>query len=141
MDCLHAAAKATEAAAPEAAEAAPAAARRIAGTLTHGYGRRARPRWRPSRRVGDGSKRKPRACRGFRYQMRKSSDSLDVPILSTAQIRQGSDRLSAPPGDSRDGSGAGRWGRASAMEPVNNLERRPVLDREDAALLDHDLVR
>jgi hypothetical protein len=40
MDCLHAAAKTTEAAAPEAAEAVPAAARRIAGTLTHGYGRR-----------------------------------------------------------------------------------------------------
>jgi hypothetical protein len=34
MDCLHAAAKAT---APEAAEAAPAASRRIAGTPSHGY--------------------------------------------------------------------------------------------------------
>jgi hypothetical protein len=37
MDCLHAAAKATEAAATEATEAATAAPRRIAGTPTHGY--------------------------------------------------------------------------------------------------------
>jgi hypothetical protein len=33
----HIAAKATEAAAPEATEAATAASRRIAGTPTHGY--------------------------------------------------------------------------------------------------------
>jgi hypothetical protein len=37
MGCPHAAAKATEAAAPEATEAATAAPRRIAGTPTHGY--------------------------------------------------------------------------------------------------------
>jgi hypothetical protein len=37
MGCLHAAAKATEAAAAEAAEAATAAPRRIAGTPTHSY--------------------------------------------------------------------------------------------------------
>jgi hypothetical protein len=35
--CPHAAAKATEAAAPEAAEASTTAARRIADTPTHGY--------------------------------------------------------------------------------------------------------
>jgi hypothetical protein len=37
MGCPHAAAEATEAAAPEATEAATAAPRRIAGTPTHGY--------------------------------------------------------------------------------------------------------
>jgi len=36
MDCLHAAAKATEAAAPKASKAATAAPCRIAGTPTHG---------------------------------------------------------------------------------------------------------
>jgi hypothetical protein len=35
--CPHAAAEATEAAAPKATEAATAAPRRIAGTPTHGY--------------------------------------------------------------------------------------------------------
>jgi len=37
MDCLHAAAKATEAAAPKATKAATAAPGRIAPTPTHGY--------------------------------------------------------------------------------------------------------
>ena len=37
MGCPHAAAKATEAAAPEATEASTAAPRCIAGTPTHGY--------------------------------------------------------------------------------------------------------
>jgi len=37
VGCPHAAAPATEAAAPEATDASTAASRRIAGTSTHGY--------------------------------------------------------------------------------------------------------
>ena len=60
-----------------------------------------------------------------------------------AQIRQGADRkaprlVTAATGQ---GLGAGAGAVSSAMESVNNLERRPVLDREDSALPDHDLVR
>ena len=55
MDCLHAAAKTTEAAAPEAAEAVPAAARRIAGALTHGYAATRDAAMAAFARAGDGS--------------------------------------------------------------------------------------
>jgi hypothetical protein len=50
----HGAAKATEAAAPEATEAATAASRRIAGTPKHGYERTREARWPPSRTAGGG---------------------------------------------------------------------------------------
>src|SRR5262249_37416316 len=48
------------------------------------------------RRLRNG-KRKPRACRGLSSQMRKSSDSLDAPILSqgTNRARRGSRRRAA----------------------------------------------
>jgi hypothetical protein len=57
----HAAAKATEAAAPEATETATAAPRRIAGAPTHGYKATRELRWRPSQRVGGGSERRGEA--------------------------------------------------------------------------------
>src|SRR3989442_11728557 len=62
MGCPHAAAKATEAAAAEAAEATTAAARRIAGTPTHGYAATRDGGFLP--RVGDGTQgpRNLRAC-------------------------------------------------------------------------------
>jgi hypothetical protein len=52
MGCPSAA-KATEAAAPEATEAV--TARRIAGTPTYGYEPTAKPQWPPSPRAGGGS--------------------------------------------------------------------------------------
>jgi len=67
-------------------------------TPTHGTPRRARPRWRPSRRAGGGNERKPRGCRGFRSLQRRrprGNEPLDTPILSQ-KIRQGADRVSAP---------------------------------------------
>jgi hypothetical protein len=52
--CPHGAAKATEAAAPEATEAATAAPGRIAGTPTHGYKPTREARWPPAGGRRDG---------------------------------------------------------------------------------------
>src|SRR5262245_36418431 len=57
--------------------------------------RRARRRWRRSLRAGGGSKRKPRACRGFEVDFDETPRGcpLDAPqYYSKAQIRQGADR-------------------------------------------------